>query len=129
MPQNGDHIGYGKPPKHTRFRTGISGNPKGRPRGSRNLKTILEEVLQEKIVVGEKGGRKVVTKFDAVIHQLVNKAIDGDIVASRLLLNLTSSIETKSEGAQTTQLSEPDFKVLRTVLERLESPKEASDET
>jgi hypothetical protein len=38
-------VGYGRPPKHTRFKPGRSGNPKGRPRGSRNLSTEMQKVL------------------------------------------------------------------------------------
>ena len=42
-------VGYGKPPKHTRFQPGQSGNPRGRPKGTKNLKTDLEEELSERV--------------------------------------------------------------------------------
>ena len=40
-------VGYGKPPKHTRFKKGRSGNPRGRPRGAKNLSTLLFGALNE----------------------------------------------------------------------------------
>ena len=40
-------VGYGKPPRHTRFELGRSGNPQGRPGGSKNLLTLLNEALKE----------------------------------------------------------------------------------
>ena len=51
-------VGYGKPPRHTRFKKGQSGNPRGRPSGSKNLKTLLNEALNERVVVTEEGGRR-----------------------------------------------------------------------
>ena len=47
-----DHdAGYGKPPRHSRFKKGQSGNPKGRPRGSRNFSTDVKATLEEPIRV------------------------------------------------------------------------------
>jgi hypothetical protein len=56
--QRGDYeVGYGKPPRHTRFAKGQSGNPRGRPRGAKNFNTLLEEALDEPVTVTENGGR------------------------------------------------------------------------
>jgi Family of unknown function (DUF5681) len=51
-------VGYRKPPRHTRFAKGQSGNPRGRPPGAKNLKTLLSEALNETVIVSENGGRQ-----------------------------------------------------------------------
>jgi hypothetical protein len=71
-------VGYGKPPKEMRFMQGKSGNPKGRPKGSKNLATSFIEVGREEITVTEGGRTRTMTKSDAVVHQLTNKAASGD---------------------------------------------------
>ena len=53
-----DTVGYGKPPKKTRFQNGHSGNPTGRPKGSRNFDKDLDDVLGSKITVTENGRKK-----------------------------------------------------------------------
>ena len=48
-PKKGDYeVGYGKPPKATQFQKGQSGNPKGRAKGAKGLRTILTEVVHAK---------------------------------------------------------------------------------
>ena len=84
----GYEVGYRKPPKHTRFKEGRSGNPKGRPKGTRNLKTDLAEELQERILLRE-GGREIrITKQRAMVKSQLAKAIKGDTRASTLMLDL-----------------------------------------
>lgn len=77
---NGDsyEIGYGKPPKKNQFKKGKSGNPKGRPKGGKNLKTDILEELAEFIAIQEAGKVKKITKQRAMVKSLVAKGIKGD---------------------------------------------------
>lgn len=74
-------VGYGKPPKSGQFKPGQSGNPKGRPKGTKNLITVLEEELQAKVPIKELGKSKKVTKQEAMVKALMLKAIQGDVKA------------------------------------------------
>ena len=80
-------VGYRRPPKHTQFAKGRSGNPNGRPKGSKNFGLVIEEELNAKISIYENGKRKSITKREAVAKQLVNKAASGDAKAIPILLN------------------------------------------
>lgn len=79
-------VGYGQPPQHTRFVKGQSANPKGRPRGSKNMTTLITEVLDECVTIKENGKARRVTKRVAMFKQLVNKAAMGDLKALQLLM-------------------------------------------
>jgi hypothetical protein len=118
---NNDEVGFGKPPKHTRFQKGVSGNPKGRPRGSRNLATVLARALREKVVVNENGRRRIMSKLDAAVAQLVNKSASGDLVALRQLIALAGSVENQTTDSPENNLTEADSKVMQSVLKRIES--------
>jgi hypothetical protein len=84
---NVGEVGFGKPPVHSRFRKGCSGNSKGRPKGTKNLRTDLSEVLQERITVIE-GDRKFrMSKQRAIVKSLVAKTLKGDSRSATTLLN------------------------------------------
>jgi hypothetical protein len=85
-------IGYRKPPVTTRFAKGKSGNPKGRPKGARNLKTDLEEELQELIPISERGRKMQLSKQRVLIKTLTARAIGGDARALTTLLNFALKI-------------------------------------
>ena len=114
-----DEIGYGNPPRHTQFRKGVSGNPKGRPTGSRNLATVLARALREKVVVNENGRRRTMTKLDAAVGQLVNKSASGDLAALRQLMALAGSTEERLPDSNETEVTEVDAKVMKNVLKRV----------
>jgi Family of unknown function (DUF5681) len=124
-------VGYGKPPKNSRFKQGRSGNPNGRPKGSLNLATVLQRTLREKVVINENGRRKVVTKLEAATIQLVNQAASGNGHAMRYLCQLVISAEERSVAVErTTQFLETDRKVMDNILKRFQkSLKEGNDET
>jgi Family of unknown function (DUF5681) len=124
-------VGYGKPPRHTQFTKGRSGNAHGRPKGTLNLANVLERTLRERVVVNENGHRKTITKLQAAITQLVNKAASGDGHAVRYLCQLVISAEERSVVSEpVTEFSETDQKVMDNVLKRFQQTlTEGSDET
>jgi hypothetical protein len=81
-------VGYRRPPKHSRFRKGRSGNSKGRPKGMKNFRTELREELQQKVRIREGNAEHVLTKQRAVLKRLVNDALKGDVRAIRALIEL-----------------------------------------
>ena len=107
-------VGYGKPPRHTRFVKGQSGNPRGRPSGTKNFTTLLNEALNETVIVTENGGRRKVSKRQAIVTQLVNRSATADLRAIKLLLDVVREIEGPTEPAspETSEFSAPDEKVL-----------------
>ena len=129
MPRDHDEepdyeIGYGKPPRHTRFRPGQSGNPRGRPKDAKNLSTLVHEALNEPVDVAENGRRRKVSKRRAIITQLVNRSAQADLKATQILLAIVQEIERRSEAepAETT-FAAADEKVLEQLTARLSSSK------
>jgi hypothetical protein len=120
------HVGYCSPPEGTRFKKGISGNPGGRPKGSLNLATVLLRTLREKITVVENGQTKTVTKLEAALEQLVNKAVAGDHRAIRLLTELAHDAEAQetAQDAKPQDLSEFDHDVIQGILRRVQLTEE-----
>lgn len=80
-------VGYKNPPKHTQFRKGQSGNPKGRPKNSKNLLTYLGAELKRLVSVQENGKRKTISKGEAIAKRLVNKAMEGNVRTAHLIFS------------------------------------------
>ena len=112
-------IGYGKPPLHSQFGKGHSGNPRGRPKGSRNLSTLLDGALNERVIVSENGKRKRISKREAILKQLVNKAASGDPKSIQMLLTEIRLAEGRQPSAEPILLDETDREVIRQLYQRL----------
>ena len=123
-------VGYCNPPEHTRFQKGQSGNPQGRPKGTLNMATVLERTLREKVVINENGRRKTITKLEAAIKQLMNKAASGELKALQLLAALVRSAEERRIQAAVpdSALEEVDEKVVLGILRRLEAASKGGQE-
>ena len=92
-------VGYGKPPLHSRFGKGRSGNPRGRPRASKNLGTLLNDALNERVVVVENGRRQRISKREAIIAQLVNQSAKADLRAIKIHLDIQQQIDGRAAAA------------------------------
>jgi predicted DNA-binding ribbon-helix-helix protein len=122
-------VGYGKPPRHTRFKKGQSGNSRGRPPEAKNLSTMLDQELNQRVVVAEDGKRKAITKWRAFIKQLVDRAAAGDLRAGKLILDLYSGTESRAEAksSQTADFTDADLKVIEQLNAQLPGKKRGSD--
>ena len=90
-------VGRNSPPVEHQFKPGQSGNPRGRPRGSRNVKTIVQEFARERHKVKEGGRRRSVTTIELLLRLLVGMSLNGDVRASKLLDRLRDQYDPNTE--------------------------------
>ena len=114
-------VGYGKPPESTRFKKGRSGNPKGRPKISKNVGKVLEETFYRKIAISENGQRREVTMLEAIFRQVANGAAKGEVRhvdrVLKLLPLLQEAMQAEQIGAK--DAAQVDSQADRAVLEAL----------
>jgi len=110
------------PPEDTRFKPGQSGNPKGRPKGRKNLKTVIEKELAKRVTITENGKTRQVTKLEVVSQRLVHDAMKGKHGARGHLLGLQRDLfgTNDSDDAASTEIKQPDRAALRRIKKRLD---------
>ena len=118
-------VGYGSPPPSRRFgEPGGNSRGRGRQKASRNVATILEEVLSARITVKDNGKRpRKITKLDAGLTQLANRAATGDLRAIQMVLALAQGMESKrnAEASSELPLTDADRRVLNLLRARIET--------
>ena len=121
--QSADYVvGYGKPPQSAQFRKGVSGNPKGRPKGSKNLATIVLKEARKRVRVNGSRGTRMVTKLEATVTQLGNKSAQGDLRAAREFFALIQrSEEAVDMGSSVLPINELDQTVIESLRRRMSS--------
>ena len=85
---------YRKPPLHTRFKKGQSGNPRGRPK--KDLAGLLVAALNEPVYVTTNGKRRKITKREAIVTQMVNESAGANLRATKMLIDMMKDIEKKT---------------------------------
>ncbi len=116
-----NRVGYRKPPENSRFKTGQSGNPKGRPSGTKNLKNDLNEELQKPITVREGGHPIKISKQLAIVKTLIAKTLQGDARAAATLTSMMYRVLDLGDDAAPAEepLNVSESEVLRVLHERL----------
>jgi hypothetical protein len=101
--RNGKYkVGYGRPPDHTRFKPGESGNAKGRPAGSPNAKTTIARIINEKVPVREGEKTRQMTKLEALIQSHAMKGMKGDVRSAGLVIDLVARTGLLADQEQAT---------------------------
>ena len=109
--------GYGKPPKHSQFKPGQSGNKKGRPRGRLSLAHMIEKHLAAKVTVNIGGRSKKVSRREALVLSLVGDALKGKDRVRKQLLDLVLMMDAQMQAEATPAVSkEADKSVLESLL-------------
>lgn len=117
-PPDDYEVGYGKPPKHSRFPPGVSGNPKGKAKGTRGLKTDLAAELGAKQTIQVNGKSFTGTRQQLTVMTLAARAAAGDLKAAKLLLPLIVQVlGTEDRGGDRKTLSAEDQTILDAMLD------------
>jgi uncharacterized protein DUF5681 len=118
-------VGYRKPPKEHQFQPGNNANPKGRKKGSRNGKLVIQEILFEPIPVREGNKVRKMSILEAIIKKTANKALTGDNKAALTIIGIAQKegLLTPDENeAIDESLSETDKAILENLKRRLNQP-------
>jgi hypothetical protein len=130
-------VGYGRPPRETRFRPGQSGNPTGSRKGSTTIGARLRELMNSKVKVAEHGRTRWISRLDVMLRQLTNDAMRGDQRALKLLMEFLHRYGGEVEGTvHSEELTSEDLEILSDYLRNTGSsnsdpdvsPKEEEDD-
>jgi len=86
--RDANEVGFGRPPKATQFKPGKSGNPRGRPKGTRPVGAVLQQILAQRIAVTENGKTRRLPALEVMLRRLANDAMRSEPPALKLMLSL-----------------------------------------
>lgn len=122
-------VGYGKPPKHTQWPPGKSGNPAGKEKGKRGLKKDLASVLDAKQTIRIEGKPYTATRQNLTVLTLATRAAAGDLKAAQLLLPLVVQLlGAEDRGTGRGKLSKQDQAIFEQFLGKLDDNDEPEPE-
>ena len=115
-------FGYGKPPKSSRFESGSSGNAKGRPKGSKNLKTLIRRAMTSTVSIREGSRSRRVSKIEGVVLRQLQDALKGNDRSAMAIIKMAIQMgfleDPDSNPAEATALSASDERILEQLLTR-----------
>jgi hypothetical protein len=119
-PARNYEVGDRRPPKHSQFKPGVSGNPKGRPKGSVNLRTRIARQLRQTVPVTRHGRLVKMLKADLIAHQIVDAAAKGNLKAALWAVQVDDEASIAASTSSTEETFElPNRENLRFIANRL----------
>jgi Family of unknown function (DUF5681) len=119
-PARNYEVGDRRPPKHSQFKPGVSGNPKGRPKGSVNLRTRIARQLRQTVPVTRHGRQVKMLKADLIAHQIVDAAAKGNLKAALWTVQVDDEASIAASTSSTENTFElPNRENLRFIANRL----------
>ena len=113
-------VGDRRPPKNSQFKPGVSGNPKGRPKGSVNLRTRIARQLRQTVPVTRHGRQVKMLKADLIAHQIVDAAAKGNLKAALWTVQVDDEASIAASTSSTEETFElPNRENLRFIANRL----------
>jgi len=122
----GYDVGYGKPPKASQFKKGQRANPNGRPKGSRNLKKILDERMWEPIEIQENGRVKKMSVIEAMFLRARADALKGDRHAREFMMKYATTLSEPTDQQSVSVLPTDDEQTMALLRDFFESQPKAS---
>jgi hypothetical protein len=123
-------IGYSRPPVATRFQPGVSGNPRGRPKGLKSVADIVEQALARRVRITEHGRSTTLPLIEVAIRQMAAQGARGDLKAIHALLALRDRYGDKGEAAASaSDLAEEDLAILERFVTQTADSVRAGDES
>jgi hypothetical protein len=117
MSENENDVGYRKPPKSNRFKTGASGNPSGKKKGTRNFSSEIRDELATEVDVTVDGQIQRITKQRALAVALVGAAISGDLRATAIILTFAGDTANENDSHLEEQKRD-EFSTVRSLIAR-----------
>jgi hypothetical protein len=92
-------VGYKRPPAHTRFTKGRSGNPKGRPKGARGVSAVAN-LINQLVTVTVDGTRRQVPMGEALTLSLFQRALTGSVPAAREVMKIIEKVAAEQKAIE-----------------------------
>jgi hypothetical protein len=118
MTDDDEKVGFGRPPKHSRFKAGTSGNPRGRPKLRPTLKDDFNSELSERLLLRENGRERRLSKQRALIKALMALAIKGNVRAMTAVLASVRNFDLGQDDAPKDVVDPMDLDILDAFLSR-----------
>ena len=102
-------VGYAKPPSASRFKPGVSGNAKGRPKGRKNLKTLIKQAMTAMITIQEGTSGRLVTKLEGVVLRQLQNALKGNDRSAMAVIKMANEMGLLDDAADASSGTESDL--------------------